>query len=232
MPPEVVCDCLRAGLRPRCRADFVAPTVYRAGMRLATSLLGALKCSGCGSRGGPVCSSCLAHLGPPANRQGLPGIDRVVAAWEHRGAARNLVLDLKLGGARWAAEPLAAAMFAAAARTGLRGDVVTWVPGRRREAAQRGYDHAELLAVRVGRRLGLRPVGMLRRVRPVGDQASLSARERFANLAGAFASRPCSGAVVLVDDVVTTGATAAACAAALRAAGATWVEVLAACRRS
>jgi predicted amidophosphoribosyltransferase len=155
-----------------------------------------------------------------------------VAAWEHVGVARNLVLDLKLGGARWAAEPLAAAMYSAAARSGLRGRVITWVPGRRSDAVQRGYDHAELLAVEVGRLLGLRPVRLLRRVRPVSDQASLTARDRFANLAGAFAARPCPRAVVLVDDVVTTGATVAACGVALRAAGATWVEVLAACRRS
>jgi predicted amidophosphoribosyltransferase len=174
----------------------------------------------------------MAHLSAPSNRQAIPEIDRVVAAWEHDGAARNLVLDLKLGGARWAAEPMAAAMCAAAARAGLRGDVVTWVPGRRRDTAQRGYDHAELLARRVARRLGLRQVGTLRRIRPVGDQASLAARDRFANLAGAFVARPCPAAVVLVDDVVTTGATAAACGAALRAAGATSVEVLAACRRS
>ena len=174
----------------------------------------------------------MAHLSPPENRPGIPGIDRVVAAWEHDGVARNLVLDLKLGGARWAAEPMVDGMCAAAARSGLQGHVVTWVPGRRSDAVQRGYDHAQLLAAKVGRRLGLRPARLLRRIRPVGDQAALGARERFANLAGAFAARPCPEAVVLVDDVVTTGATAAACAAALRAAGATRVEVLAACRRS
>ena len=162
----------------------------------------------------------------------IRGIDRVVAAWEHDGPARNLVLDLKLGGQRWAARPMAAAMSAAAARAGVGGEAVTWVPGRRRESAQRGYDHAELLALAVGRRLGLRPQRLLRRVRPVGDQATLTARERFANLSGAFAARPGPRAVVLVDDVVTTGATAAACGAALRAAGATWIELLAACRKS
>ena len=179
-----------------------------------------------------MCRSCWGHLIPPADVPVVPGIDRVVAAWEHDGPARNLVLDLKLAGARWAADPMAAAMCTAAARSGLRGRAITWVPGRRIDSAQRGYDHAELLATRVGALVGLRPVRLLRRVRPVIDQASLTARDRFANLAGAFVARPCPPAVVLVDDVVTTGATAAACGTALRAAGATWVEVLAACRRS
>jgi len=232
MPP-VVCDLPASRPPARAeRADSVAPTVYRAGMRLASSLLGPLKCSGCGRRSGPVCKSCWGRLIPPADVPVIPGIDRVVAAWEHDGPARNLVLDLKLGGARWAAEPMAAAMCAAAARSGLRGRAITWVPGRRTDSAQRGYDHAELLAARVGALIGLTPARLLRRVRPVVDQASLTAHDRFANLAGAFVARPCPPAVVLVDDVVTTGATAAACGAALRAAGATWVEVLAACRRS
>jgi predicted amidophosphoribosyltransferase len=201
-------------------------------MRLASSLLGPPNCAGCGRRGAPVCRSCMAHLRPPADLSVIRGIDRVVAAWEHDGPARNLVLDLKLGGQRWAAGPMAAAMCAAAARAGVGGETVTWVPGRRRDSAQRGYDHAELLALEVGRRLGLRPQRLLRRVRAVGDQASLTAPERLANLSGAFAARPCPRAVLLVDDVVTTGATAAACGAALRAAGATWIELLAACHKS
>ena len=216
----------------RAGAGFVAPTVYRAAMRLASSLLGPLKCAGCGRRGGPLCPLCRSHLNAPENLAGIPEVDRVIAAWEHHGAARNLVLDLKLGGARWAAEPLAEEMCAAAARAGLRGRTVTWVPGRRGDAAQRGYDHAELLATRVARRLGLRKIPLLRWARPVSDQASLAARERFANLAGAFSARPSPPEVVLVDDVVTTGATASACGSALRAAGAARVEVLVACRRS
>ena len=201
-------------------------------MTLANALLGSPACTGCGHRDGPVCSSCLAHLRPPDRLPTVPGIDRVVAAWEHDGAARSLVLDLKLGGRRWAARPLAAAMCAAAARAGVTGDSVTWVPGRRRDTRERGYDHAEVLAREVARRLGIRPARLLVRLRLAEDQATLTARERFANLAGAFAARPEAGPVVLVDDVVTTGATAAACASALRAAGAARIELLAACRKS
>src|SRR5918996_1271810 len=137
----------------RAGAGFVAPTVYRAGMRLASALLGPLKCAGCGRDGGPICPLCLAHLSPPGVDRAVPGIHRVVVAWEYDGPARNLVLDLKLGGRRRAAGRMAAAMSAAAARSGLRSEAITWVPGRRRESAQRGYDHAQLLAEKVARRL-------------------------------------------------------------------------------
>jgi predicted amidophosphoribosyltransferase len=79
-------------------------------------------------------------------------------------------------------------------------------------------------------RLGLPRRSLLVRTGAREDQAGLGRAERFSNLEGAFRARPVSGAVILVDDLVTTGATAGACAGALREAGATSVEVLAACR--
>jgi ComF family protein len=153
----------------------------------------------------------------------------VLAPWAYEGAARALVLQLKLQGRRSTAAPLVEAMCREVTRRGLSAEAVTWVPGRAREARRRGFDHAEVLARDLARRLGLRPVRLLRRTRASCDQAGLGARERRANLAGAFASRSFSRPVVLVDDLVTTGATAAACAAALRAAGVPRVEVLAPC---
>jgi predicted amidophosphoribosyltransferase len=155
-----------------------------------------------------------------------------MAAWEYDGAARDLVLALKLRALRAAAIPLATAMTALALRHGLRGTELTWVPARRGDVRRRGYDHAEVLAREVGRRLGLPARARLRRVAERPDQAALSARERRRNLRGVFAGRPCRGGIVLVDDLVTTGATAAACTTALRAAGAAGIEVLAACRKS
>lgn len=201
-------------------------------MSLASALFGPPSCAGCGRREGPLCRGCALYLAPPRTIPFVPAIDSIVAAWEHAGPARNLILDLKLGGRRWAARVLAAAMCDAAARAGLRGDFITWVPADRRSVRTRGYDHAELLARRASQRLGLRAVRCLQRTRPAGDQAALSAKQRRANLAGAFKARPVSGAVVLVDDVLTTGATADACGRALRAAGARRVELIVACRRS
>lgn len=94
----------------------------------------------------------------------------------------------------------------------------------------RGFDHAEVIARRVASRLGLPLVGLLQRTATRPDQTTLSGLERRNNLIGAFRAGPCPRAVVLVDDLVTTGATASACAQALRSAGAVWVEAVAPCR--
>jgi predicted amidophosphoribosyltransferase len=162
----------------------------------------------------------------------VPAVDRVVAAWEYDGPPRDLVLALKLPGLAPAAAPLAGAMAAESLRCGLVGDVLTWVPARRRDIRRRGYDHARVLAEEVGRRLGLPARPLLRRARDRPDQTGLSADARRRNLRGAFVSIGCPDRIILVDDLVTTGATATACARALRASGAAGVEVLAACRKS
>ncbi|HYN36844.1 MAG TPA: phosphoribosyltransferase family protein [Actinomycetota bacterium] len=131
---------------------------------------------------------------------------------------------------RSAAIPLVDAMATAVWRSGLAGSVLTWVPGRPAEERRRGFDHAHLLAQGLGRRLGLPVVPLLERTGSDRDQVGLSAEERRQNLVGAFRARSESlASVVLVDDVLTTGATASSCARALQAAGASSVEVVVAC---
>lgn len=103
------------------------------------------------------------------------------------------------------------------------GLVVTWAPtgdGRRR---RRGYDHAELLARAVARRVR-RPARQLLRRRAGPAQAGRSLAERRSN--PRFEARRCSHPVLVVDDVATTGATLTAAARALRSAGATEVHGL------
>ena len=153
-----------------------------------------------------------------------------MAAFAYEGTARRLVLGLKVRGLQACAGPLVEGMISAARREGLVGEVVTWVPGRRRDVRDRGFDHALVLAVGVADRLGMRALPLLtHRGRP-RDQTGLTAEERWANLTAAFVARPIARAVVLVDDLVTTGATAHWAARALRAGGAPGVELLAACR--
>ena len=101
--------------------------------------------------------------------------------------------------------------------------------------AKRRYNQSAELARAIGRRAGL-PVAtrLLRRIRATGSQDGKSPAERAANLAGAFACGPVPDGlrVILVDDVMTSGATLSACAAVLRAAGAGGVDVLVAARVS
>jgi ComF family protein len=106
-------------------------------------------------------------------------------------------------------------------------DVIAPVPLHPTRRRERGFNQAELLARRCGRRLG-RPVraDLLARICATPSQVRLSTAERHANVRGAFAARPAAAAevagraVLLVDDVCTSGATLTAAAAALHAAGA------------
>jgi predicted amidophosphoribosyltransferase len=136
------------------------------------------------------------------------------------------VLDLKLRGFASAAEPLVEAMANEVWRRGLVGLRLTWVPASRKDNRRRGYDHAEVLARGLGARIGLPVVPLLTRSRQVLDQTGLGAVERRRNLERAFEASTCRHPVVIVDDVVTTGATLAACGTALRRAGVPSVEAV------
>lgn len=159
------------------------------------------------------------------------GADATIAAFAYRGLARALVLDLKLKRQRPMALPLAEGMAQAIWRHGCTADVITWVPARLGDRIDRGFDHAKVLAKGVSRRLGLSTRALLARGASRPDQSQLSRAARFGNLKGAFLGLPAEGLrVLLVDDLITTGATAGACAAVLKDQGAASVEVIAACR--
>src|SRR5438093_12210833 len=110
-------------------------------------------------------------------------------------------------------------------------DAITWGPLGRRRLAERGYDQARALAGGLGRRTGVPVRRLLRRAVATGPQAQRRGRERREAMRGAFvATRSAPGRVLLVDDVLTTGATAAACAEALAAAGALRIHLVTAAR--
>src|SRR5918999_5925458 len=191
--------------------DFVAHT-------------GGAFCLRCGRTGSRLCESCapdgILRLATP------PDIEVAVARWSYDGAVRQLILDLKLRGARASADPLIRGLREAAIGGRLSGRTITWVPGRKRDLWNRGFDHAEMLARGVGAELGLPARPLLRRIATAPDQSGLSATERLVNLKGVFQAAPCPERVVLVDDVITTGATLIACAAALKKGGAVTIEAL------
>ena len=187
-------------------------------------------CCSCGGPGDRLCASCVDDLSPPLADEPIRGVARVVAPWAYDAGPRALILDLKLRDQQAAARPLIDGMTRALLRVGTSAQTITWVPGRRADIKRRGFDHAHVLALGVACTTGLSPVALLARVGDQVDQAGLRRAERLANLRNAFRATACSGTILLVDDLVTTGATAAACAAALRAGGARRIELLVACR--
>ncbi len=198
----------------------------------------------------PPCLETLVRLVPPwCERCGLPRawpwvtcpdcarsrprFDACRAVFAYAGEARSLLLAFKHGRAFELAVPLGRAMSAAAVWGGVAdADVVVPVPTTVFRFLRRGYNQAALLARVVASTLN-RPLEgrALRRVRDRGSQGRRSRAERAERVMGCFAvARPVAVAgrrVLLVDDVVTTGATASECAGALKEVGATWVGVLA-----
>jgi ComF family protein len=155
---------------------------------------------------------------------------RARSAFLFDGAARSAVHRLKFSGWRPVAAALAGAMVAVA--DGFAADhVVAWVPLSRRRRAHRGFDQAELLARAFAAERGVAAAPLLRRVRDAGPQARRGGEARRSALRGSFSlARPAPQRVLLVDDVLTTGSTAAACANVLLRGGADEVALVTAAR--
>lgn len=162
-------------------------------------------------------------------RRGLRAFDAAYSWGAYEGRLRELIHLFKYGGVRPLGKLLGEWMALAMPRE-LGFDRVVPTPLHWRRRLRRGFNQAELLAREVARRFGKRPENLLRRVRATEVQAGLSHSARRANVAGAFRVRrgvSLEGQrVLLVDDVMTTGATATACAQALKRAGARYVAVL------
>jgi competence protein ComFC len=190
-------------------------------------------CPVCLRKGRALCPPCAAALRPAPHLPTPPGVDACLAFLDYDGAGRELVARLKYRNLRTLLPRLAAAMASLLAAEP-PADAVTWAPTVAERRRRRGFDQAELLARGVGAQLDVRAQALLVR-RPGRAQTGRTLAER--RTGPAFdciaATVPGSrGHVVVVDDVVTSGATATAAARALRSAGATRVTVLAAARTS
>lgn len=166
------------------------------------------------------CESCLRQPPPFA---------AVHAVGPYAGTLREAVQRFNYRSQLPLERPLGALLAAAVTKAGgRRPDLVVPVPLHPARLRERGYNQSLQLARQLGRRLGVpADAGLLRRVRDTTAQQGLDAATRKLNLRGAFAAgdRLTGRHLLLVDDVMTTGATARECAGVLRAAGAASVEV-------
>jgi ComF family protein len=200
---------------------------------------------------GPLCASCRPGLKPierACARCGKPlgeyvdtagpcvfcrgfkyHFDSAVAAGEYSGALRAMIISFKYE-RRKDLFPELSGFFQGAVLRRLSGpkiDLVVPVPLHRKRERERGFNQSEMFARPLAPALGARlEAGKLERIKFTKPQVGLSANQRFENVEGAFAARGGDfegKCVLLVDDVMTTGATGSECAKALKSAGATHV---------
>jgi ComF family protein len=227
-------------------------TVGELANRLLDAALPA-RCPGCGVEGPPLCVACATSLDarldlPAGIAIGLPSdvpAPLLQLEWcaPFSGVVRKALHELKYSGEQRLAGPLGAAIARRWRRVGAGGDVVVPVPVHAERRRRRGYDQAELIARVAAAELNLPCPSILERSRATIAQFDLDRAARAVNVTGAFRLRlgtahgatrqraspagPLAGRwIILVDDVVTTGASLAACATPLIEAGAVGVSAI------
>ena len=225
---DLVLDAL---LPPRCLGCTTAvdvPGRLCAACWAGVDFIVAPQCDCCGlpfdydEGPGAICGACV---------RDEPAFGRARSVLRYNGVARSLVLGFKHGDRTHAAPAFAAWMARSGEALLDEVDLVTPVPLHRFRLFTRRYNQSGLLAREIARATGLDVApDALRRTRHTPSQGGLTRRGRFLNVRGAFKARPgrdvAGRRVLLVDDVMTTGATADACAKALLRAGAARVDVL------
>ena len=167
----------------------------------------------------------------PVRNQKRTFLDSWVAIWYYKGYIRSSILRYKFGRARHYAHGYGRILAMKLAGEYPEGfDVLTWIPISPIRKFFRGYDQVELLAKAVGRELNMEPQRTLRKIRHNRPQAGIhGAAERRANVLGVYRMAKNADVldkrVLLLDDVMTTGATAGEAARILLTAGAKEVHL-------
>lgn len=200
------------------------------------------RCANCGQRGALLCTACRAtcrFVPAAANREqherlASPHLVSTAGAYIFEGAVREAIHTLKYNRKQRMALPLAELLMRYLETHPVRVDAIVPVPLHPRRLHMRGFNQAEVIAAQLARQteLPLLADGLVR-VRHTSQQADLSRAQRRLNVADAFmwqGAKPLPASLLVIDDVLTTGATVEAAAAALRAAGARDVHALAVAR--
>lgn len=181
-------------------------------------------CRRCGKPAAAAVDDCRECRGRPLN------FDNARAVWVYENLARDVIHAYKFANQKSLAPALARYLLPLLGSNVLTTILITWVPLTKGKTWRRGYNQAKLLAVNLAEQTGLPAAALLRRNRTTEDQNRLSGQARSANVKGAFSpidpARTAGAAIILVDDVYTTGSTANECSKALIAAGAASVHVV------
>lgn len=181
-----------------------------------------------------LCRECRMEAPEYDGRKSTPQfLDSFLAVWYYEGNVRKSLLRYKFGGARSYASGYGRLLAMRILEQDPEGfDALTWVPTHPLRQLRRGYDQVALLAKAVGRELEIKPVALLKKVRHNPAQSGIhDAARRRANVQGAYRLLPGKSVagqrILLLDDILTTGATAGEAARVLKAAGAKEVHCVA-----
>lgn len=200
------------------------------------------KCAFChkkmGKEKGLLCSECeksLPYAGKNAGQR-IPFMSRCWSPLFYEGAVRDSLHRFKFGGLNMYAAPYADIMQTRCAEALEGVELITWVPLSRARLRTRGYDQARLLAAELAGRTQLPCVKTLKKIKNVKPQSRTGAFEsRQKNIRGAYAVTDVETikgkTILLIDDIITTGATLSECAATLLNAGAKRIMGMTVARR-
>jgi len=200
---------------------MLSNTTVRNAILDAWAVLMPVDCAGCGRPDRALCTECRTRLASDPTWHHLPDGTPVVSGLDYSGVARNTILAFKEKGrtdvTAALAAPLRAAIEAATRTAVLPAPELAPVPTSRAAYRRRGYDPVALLL----RRTGFSRTSALRRTTGTTQQKALDLESRHQNLAGTMrATRPLVGRTfILIDDIMTTGATLTEAARAIREAG-------------
>ena len=204
-------------------------------MRIIERILGGLfppKCVLCGKvlqeQETDFCSACRmdAPVCPVDRRKKLPFLDSWLGVWYYEGSVRHSLLRYKFHGVRSYADAYGRMLAMKLLQTHPEGfDMLTWVPISSLRKFKRGYDQVELLSAVVARELEMQATPLLKKVRHNKPQSGiLGDAQRRANVLGAYRvidpELLKDKKILLLDDIITTGATVSECARMLLTAGA------------
>ena len=204
-------------------------------------LLYPTKCTFCHklTGGDTVCKSCAEKLpltAGGAQAQKFPFISQCVSPLYYEGNVRESLLRYKFGGLSLYSAVYAGFMAKCIDENQISCDIITWVPLSRKRLRKRGYDQAKLLAGELSERTGIPCCRLLKKTRNNPAQSGTGgAEKRRANVSGVYTAlkpeRIKGKSILLVDDIVTTGATLSECGRILLSAGAGEVRAVTVARK-
>ena len=182
----------------------------------------------------PVCGNYYSREGLcPKCRKAMPSFKKAYAPFDFSGNIRKMIIGYKDGGKPFLGEYIARYLVIFARAVEITADYITFIPSHPKTIRRRGFDHCLKVAKIVSEQLGIPLIEPLKRIKLNKDQTKLTTEERSTNVSKVFAKRDDfdftaiqGKSILIIDDVMTTGATCSACSNILKRMGAETILIL------